>query len=112
VPAADDLKIEFNDRGLASIAHHGVELLAANQPGFRLRDLNFVDSQAKDGNRQVYEPKLIPRLPRSSGQQIDDVVSMLDDVGFWDGDACSGSASQSLESTVGTTVNPRAVAGL
>jgi hypothetical protein len=52
LPVAADLNIEFNDRGPASIVHHGVELLAANQPGFRLRDLNFVDSRAKDGNRQ------------------------------------------------------------
>ena len=59
LPAGDDLKIECNDRGPASIVHHGVELLAANQPGFRLRDLNFVDPKAKDGNRQVYEPKLV-----------------------------------------------------
>ena len=59
LPAADDLKIEFNDHGPASIVHNGVELLATNGPGFRLRDLNFVDSQAKDGNRQVYEPKLV-----------------------------------------------------
>jgi hypothetical protein len=51
VLAADDLRIEFNDHGPASIVHDGVELLAANGPGFRLRDLNFVASQAKDGNR-------------------------------------------------------------
>ena len=47
LPADDDLNIEFNDRGPASIVHNGVELLATNRPGFRLRDLNFVDSRGQ-----------------------------------------------------------------
>jgi hypothetical protein len=55
--AAPELQVGFDDKGLASIVHNGVELLKPTDRRFRLQLLRFVDPQAKDGARQLYEPR-------------------------------------------------------
>lgn len=51
--AAEDLKVAFDDKGLASIVHNGVDLLKPEDPRFRLLQVCFVDAQAKSGARQA-----------------------------------------------------------
>ena len=41
---AEDLKIGFDERGLASIIHNGVELSKPEDRRFRLQELYFVDA--------------------------------------------------------------------
>jgi len=55
--AAEAVKIEFDQRGLASIIHNDVELLKPEDRRFRLQMLRFVDARAKEGSRQLWEPK-------------------------------------------------------
>ena len=57
VHAAENLRIEFDQRGLASIVHNGVELVKPKDARFRLQVIGFADPKAKDGNRRLYEPK-------------------------------------------------------
>ena len=57
LPAAEDLQIGFDEQGLASIVHHGVELMRPEDRRFRLQSLRFVDAKAKDGVRQAWEPR-------------------------------------------------------
>jgi len=57
VHCAEDLKIDFDERGLAAITHNGVELVKPKDNRFQLRGISLADSQAKDGARQFFEPK-------------------------------------------------------
>ena len=50
--AGQDLQIGFDDKGLSSISHNGVELLKPEYRRFRVFDVNFVDNV-----RRSYEPK-------------------------------------------------------
>jgi HEAT repeat protein len=51
--AAEDLRIGFDQRGLASITHRGVELMKPEDPRFRLHELGFTDAQSKERSRQL-----------------------------------------------------------
>ena len=57
LPAAEDLQIGFDEQGLASIVHNGVELMRPVDRRFRLQSLRFVDTKAKEGVRQVWDPR-------------------------------------------------------
>jgi HEAT repeat protein len=57
IGAKPDLEVTFDANGLATLRHNGVELIAAGDRRFRLREVKFQDATAKDGIRQVYEPK-------------------------------------------------------
>lgn len=57
LPAAEDLKIGFDEKGLASITHNGVELVNPGDPRFRLQQVYYIDAQAKGGARQLYGPQ-------------------------------------------------------
>ena len=51
------LQVTFDANGLATLRHNGTELIEAGDRRFRLRDVNFQDATAKNGIRQLYEPK-------------------------------------------------------
>lgn len=55
--ATAPLKIEFDDRGLASITHNGVELVHPQDERFSVHAVNFTDPADKRGARQILEPK-------------------------------------------------------
>ena len=56
--AAEDLKIGFDEKGLASIIHNEVDLLKPEDPRFRLHQVYYIDAQAKGGARQLYGPQV------------------------------------------------------
>ena len=51
------LKVTFDADGLASVRHNGVELVGPGDRRFRVQEVLFRDASAKNGFRQVYEPK-------------------------------------------------------
>jgi len=57
LPAAEDLKIVFDDKGLASVAHNGVELMKPTDPRPGVEFWRFPDPNAKEGFRQLWGPK-------------------------------------------------------
>jgi hypothetical protein len=63
--AGEGCEIRFDDKGLASITHEGVELVKPDDPRFRLQAVLFLVDAAlvkpgtQDGQRQVFAPKLV-----------------------------------------------------
>ena len=55
--AAENLKIKFDDKGLASIVHNGVELVNPADGRFTLQSVQFKDPAEKSGVRQIWQPK-------------------------------------------------------
>ena len=55
--AAEDLKITFDEQGLAAIVHNGVELVNPADGRFVVQGVAFTDPQAKNGVRRVWQPK-------------------------------------------------------
>ena len=55
--AAEDLKITFDDKGLAAIVHNGVELVNPADGRFVVQSVAFTDPQEKSGVRRVWQPK-------------------------------------------------------
>ncbi|MCY3022027.1 MAG: HEAT repeat domain-containing protein [Planctomycetota bacterium] len=64
-PAGDDCEIRFDEKGLSSIVHNGVELVKPDDPRFRMQavlflvDATTVKPGSLDGQRQVFAPKLL-----------------------------------------------------
>ncbi len=57
VQAAEDLKIKFDEQGLASIIHNGVVLVNPADGRFVVQGIALTDSQEKNGVRRTWQPK-------------------------------------------------------
>ena len=55
--AAEDLKIKFDEKGLASIVHNGVVLVNPADERFMVQGVAFTDSLEKNGVRRMWQPK-------------------------------------------------------
>ena len=55
--AAEGLKIEFDEKGLASIVHNGVVLVNPADGRFVLQGVAFTDLREKSGVRRMWQPK-------------------------------------------------------
>ena len=55
--AAEDLKIKFDEKGLASIVHNGVVLVNPADGRFVVQGVAFTDPHEKSGVRRMWQPK-------------------------------------------------------
>ena len=55
--AAEDLKIKFDGKGLASIIHNGLVLVNPADERFVVQGVAFTDPQEKNGVRRIWQPK-------------------------------------------------------